>query len=694
MVLSVLMIISAGYAVAQEEEKVINLEEVVVSATKTENPIREVPVRINYLSAIQLKSLPVLNTDEYLQYLPGVNVSRPFGIFSSKSTVTMRGLDGKEQGRVLVMLDGIPINKADGGSVNWNLIYTGDIAAIEVVKGPGSSLYGGNAMGGSVNVISRKPYKKLAGDVSLKYGTYHTLGGDLKLSGRVNDSLQKGFYWSLFSHYLQSDGYITQSEADQAGNPYIVKSNIEEWNNGIKVGYDISEGNTVQLDFIYFNDRQGTGEQVYQEEGNTTDHDTYHIRANYAGKKGLWNWNGNIFYLNEHYRKVNEYMKDDYTWYDVLSIRTDLGGLFTVSRSLGEKQKLTAGADLKQGGVDAQDVYYTSTDVVYNRGKMNTLGVFAQDEISFLDDRFRVVAGIRYDHTRYFDGAFYIQDPSSETAFMDQYMDSTLDNATWQALSPRLSVQYNISPQSRLYASYARGFRPSVLDDLCRSGRVRGGFKMANPELGPENLDNFEIGGDLKVKEKVLLTASLYYSLGHNFIYYVNSGDSIDMGYGPRPIYVPENIAGVQIYGAEAEAVWYVAEGVRLIANYAYAHSTISEYDPDQSANPVDITGNYLIDVPMHMASFQANWYNRIVNVSLAGKFTGKRWVNDLNVYDDIVGADRYPAYFTLDGQIWKDFQHFYGSLDIQNILDVKYYDSKGAVCPGRFITLTAGYRF
>jgi iron complex outermembrane receptor protein len=549
-------------------------------------------------------------------------------------------------------------------------------------------------MGGSVNVISRKPQKKFSGDFDLKYGTYNTIGGDITLSGRLNDSIEKGFYWSLFSHYLQSDGYITQSEADQAANPYIVKSNMMEWNNGAKVGYDFSPGNSLELDFIYFNDRQGTGEVVYQDEGNTTDHDTYHVRANYKGEKGLYAWNGSLFYLNEHYKRVNEFMKDDYTWYDVLSVRTDLGGLFTVSRTLGEAQKLTAGADIKQGGVDAQDVYYTSTDVVYNKGKMNTIGVFAQDEVSFLQDRIRLIGALRYDHARYFDGAFYIEDPSGETAFMDQYIDSTLNEATWQAVSPKLSVQYNTGGNSRVYASYARGFRPSVLDDLCRSGRVRGGFKVANPELGPEYLDNFEIGGDLGLKDKVLFSASLYYSIGHDFIYYVNSGDSIDMGFGNRPIYVPENIAGVQIYGAEAEVSWNIAEGVRLVANYAYAHSTISEYDPATSANPVDITGNFLIEVPAHMAAIQASWYNRIVNVSLAGKFTGKRWVNDLNQYDEVVGAAQYPAYFTLDGQVWKDFRHFHLSLDIQNILDTEYYDSKGAVCPGRFITLTAGYRF
>lgn len=696
--LAFLFLVMAWNEVLSQEADTVSseydLDEVVISATKTENQIIDIPVRINLVNSFRVKALPVQFTDEYLQYLPGVNVSRPFGIFSSKSTVTMRGLDGKEQGRVLVLLDGIPVNKADGGSVNWNLINTGDIERIEVVKGPGSSIYGGNAMGGSVNVITRKPKSKISGLAGFQYGTYNTFGGRLALSGRLNDSVAKGFYWGVSGRYLQSDGYITQSEADQAANPYIVKSNMKEWCGGIKLGYDLKPDNFIEIDLIRFNDRQGNGEQVYQPEGNTTDHDTYHFRGKYHGQGKSDSWNASLFYFNEHYKKVNEYLKDDYTLYDVLSKRIDLGGLFSYTYRFPQHHQLTAGSDLKQGSVDAQDVYYTSTDIVYNQGKMNTLGIFVQDEMSYFSDRFKLIAALRYDYAHYFDGGFYIETPSGETSFMTSYVDSVQATYNWNALSPKLSMQYLFKSDRRIYASYARGFRPSVLDDLCRSGRVRGGFKVANSELGPETLDNFEIGGDLALPFRLMFSASAYYSIGQDFIYYVNSGDSIDMGFGDRPIYIPTNITGVEIYGLELEANYDLFAGFRLMANYAYAHSTISDYEPEDPESQMDLTGKYLIDVPAHMASLTATYMNRIVNASLAVKYSGKRWVNDQNIYDEVVGDDQYPAYTTVDAKIWRDFRHFYLSLLAQNIFDVKYYDSKGAVCPGRFITLEAGVKF
>ncbi|MBP6871429.1 MAG: TonB-dependent receptor [Bacteroidales bacterium] len=670
------------------------LDEVVISATKTDNTIRDIPARINLLTGYQIKAMPVQYPDEYLQFVPGVYVSRPFGIFSSKSTVTMRGLDGKEQGRVLVMLDGIPVNKADGGSVNWNLVATGDIERIEVVKGPGSSIYGGNAMGGSINVITRKPQKKISGYAGLEYGTYNTIGGRLQLAGRLNDSIGSGFYWGLNGRYLQSDGYITQSEADQAANPYIVKSNMKEWSGGIKLGYEWKKSRFIEIDLLTFDDRQGTGEVVFQDEGNTTDHDTYHFRGRYHGENEKSEWNASLFYFNEHYKRVNEFIKDDYTLYDVLSIRKDAGGMFNYSRKFSARHRLTAGLDAKQGSVDAKDIYYTSTDIVYNLGKINTVGIFAQDEFSFGDDKFKIIAALRYDYASYFDGAFFVETPTAETYFIMPYVDSSQTEFTWHALSPKLSARYSINADNRVYLSYARGFRPSVLDDLCRSGRIRGGFKIANPELEPEVLDNFEAGGDFLLPGRILLSTSAYFSMGKDFIYYVNSGDSIDMGFGPRPIYLPQNITGVNIFGLELELTYDILPGLRLVANYSHNHSEISAFKPGDNAGQPDLEGKFLVDVPADMANFSVYWMNRIINASLAAKYNGKRWVNDQNVFDEIVGDDRYPAYFTLDARLWKEYRKLAGSITVQNILDTKFYDSKGAVCPGRFITVEVGVKF
>lgn len=668
-------------------------EEIVITATKTENYINNIPTRINLISPRQIESLPAQTTDDLLNYIPGVNINRSFGIYSHSATVTMRGLNGQEQARVLVMIDGIPTNKSDGGSVNWNLLNTGQIERIEVVKGPGSSLYGGNAMGGAINIITKKPTKLFAGKASIDYGTYNTMRGQIYLSGRLSENSKKGFYWNINSFYRQSDGYISASKADQQVNPYIVKSNLTEWGTSAKIGYDLNNNNGFELSLLYYDDDRGKGEKIYQPEGNNREHDSYHIKAKYFGEKNRLKWNVSLFYLNEDYKRISEWLKDDYTFYKVLSKRLDLGALSSLSYNL-KNQIITSGIDIKQGSVNALDEYYTSSDVVYNKGKMNTLGLFIQDEINLLDEKLKVIAGLRYDYAIFFDGGFEIENPTSETTFMLAYHNNNLSEDYWSAFSPKLSIQYKFNNNYRIYGSYAKGFRPAVLDDMCRSGRIKGGFKVSDPSLQPEYINNFEIGADARFYNRLRTSISTYYSLGNDFMYYVNTGDSINLSYGLRPIIKASNISEVEIFGMELEINYLFTDYIILNANYAYAHSQIKDYKPLSTDDAIDLNNKYLSGTPMHMGSISINWQNKIIRTSISAKYTGNRWVNDVNKIDDIVLDNKYPAYTTINLKLSKNIKTMFLNLNIQNILDKKFYDKKGAVCPGRFITLELGINF
>ena len=95
----------------------------------------------------------------------------------------MRGLPANDQSRTLVMLDGVPLNKSDEGSVNWNMINKNNIEQINIIKGPGSAKHGSGAMGGVIELISKKPTKKLEGNVLVDYGTYNTLSSNIDLAG-------------------------------------------------------------------------------------------------------------------------------------------------------------------------------------------------------------------------------------------------------------------------------------------------------------------------------------------------------------------------------------------------------------------------------------------------------------------------------------------------------------------------------
>jgi len=674
----------------------INMDEFVITATRTDNRMLNTPVRVNLISPKMLNSVPMQNIDEVLKYAPGINYSRPFGIFSTKGIVTMRGMSGKEQGRVLVLVDGVPINKSDGGTVDWNMIDMNSVQKIEITKGAGSAVYGGNAMGGIINFITKTPDKKLFLNASLEYGTFNTLGGRLNTGGKINlKQPANSWYWQANLSAKKSDGYITQSDVDVKANPYIVKSNMQEAGLNFKTGFSFSDKHNLEATVNYYNDRRGTGEKVYQPDGNTTDHDSYGLILNYRGNLKKFKLNSSIYSLSENYKKVNEYLKDDYTWYDVLSTRRDFGLSSSISTDFLQNQVLTAGLDFKNGSVDAYDKYFTSTDIVYNKGKMNTYALFAQDEVKLLHEKIRLIAGIRFDVATFYDGSFYIETPSMETEFMYGYQDPNMPSQTWNALSPRLSAQYKWSESTRLYVMYSRGFRPSVLDDLCRSGRIKGGFKLANPSVQPEYLNNYETGIDIKPNAKSTFATSVYYSRGTDFQYYVSNGQTIDMGFGDRPIFIRANISDVEMYGLEAEFRYDITKSLSFFTNYAYTHSTIIEYNKIAGNDTIELSGKFLTDVPEHIFTAGANYSNPFVNSSLLVRYTSSMYINDQNTWDEILLSDKYPAYTTIDLKLWRTIkEHYKISLNVQNLLDVKFYDSKYAVCPGRFITAEFAINF
>ncbi|RLA92715.1 MAG: TonB-dependent receptor, partial [Deltaproteobacteria bacterium] len=141
---------------AKEMEEEVELEEVVVTATRHETPVEEVPASVTVITREQIEASSGMRVDDILRKYAGIDVRRPSGFLSHSATVSMRGM-GSMPGRTLVLLDGIPLNKADTGTVNWDLLRAEDIERIEIVRGPASALYGSNAMGGVINIITRKP---------------------------------------------------------------------------------------------------------------------------------------------------------------------------------------------------------------------------------------------------------------------------------------------------------------------------------------------------------------------------------------------------------------------------------------------------------------------------------------------------------------------------------------------------------
>lgn len=173
---------------------------VVVTATRSEAEVDKTPLSATVITSQEIAARPVQNLDQQLTLTEGLYVQRTQGFSATDSNVYLRGFRGSS--RTLVLLDGQPLNDAFADSVNWTGLPTGQVDSIEVVRGPFSSLYGGNALGGVINIRTR-PIDRRALDVSGEYGTYNSH----RVTALYSDRFMSRLGVSAGFERFETDGY-------------------------------------------------------------------------------------------------------------------------------------------------------------------------------------------------------------------------------------------------------------------------------------------------------------------------------------------------------------------------------------------------------------------------------------------------------------------------------------------------------
>lgn len=649
----------------QLQPTIYSSDEVVITASRSNEAIKKIPARVSLITRKEIEASPYNKIEDVLKYVSGVNVFSPGGMYSMRPVVTLRGLGGDEQGRTLILVDGVPLNKGDTGGVNWSRLNPDDVERIEVFHGPGSSIYGNNAMGGVINIITRKPTKPVEGGARISYGTYNTL----MTSANIGGYYQNGMYFRISGMYNTSDGYNDLPVEFREDPDYSVARFLDEYNFSTKVGWSIDPLLSIELQYDLFRNKKGEGEKIVAPDGEYRHFNTDFLGLRMNGNTGKFSYNLNLYYQYEYYFKLDERMRGgDYARFDVKSDRIDKGITAHFTNQLTISNKLVYGADARFGSVNGGDYYVTSPDSVVNKGKMDNYALFVQDEQKLLDDKITLTFGLRYDNTRFHDGD-YITTDGSWTCILPELTDHE-----WDAVSPRAGISYSPNNDLRFYASWSKGFRASILDDLCRSGWMWVGPKIANPELGPETIHNYEIGGDVTIGNRIKLAPSVFYSKGKDFLYYVATGDSL---WGKRPVYQRQNITGVDIYGLELQSSFQVSGNLNLFANYIFNVSEIGAFDK----NP-ELEGKTLKYTPRHQAKAGAMWSPEQFDLSLAAVYKSKQYTSDNN-------SKYVDPYLTFDAKISKRIgEKLTTWAEVLDIADNQHNDSEYYLSPGRRINI------
>ncbi len=642
----------------KKEEEVIKLEEVVVTATRRQTPLKDIPACVTVITREELEASSGMRVDDILRKYAGIDIRRPSGFLSHSATVSLRGM-GEMPGRTLILLDGIPMNKSDTGNANWDLFDVEDIERIEVVRGPASALYGSSAMGGVINIITRKPEEK---PINLKlksrYGSWRTWGTEGTIDGK---SGKLGYYLSY--NHLESDGYNPTPAEDRS--PYDIKRDLEEDHLWTKFTYDLTDRSALSLGYIHFEDERGEGEKIYHPDGVFRSWDTDGVNLTYKGSWDSFDWVVKGFYNEEDYFWNRERLRRGrYTRYVVDVKRKDAGVTVQNSFPLLSWGILTLGFDYKYGSVDGKDDYKTEIKIVKNEGKQRTFSFFFNDEMK-IKEKLIFHLGGRYDWTESYDGSFY---DSSGFLTSRDYKDKS-----WDEFSPRLGILYRLNEFTSLRASIGKAFRAPILDDLYRSGIFRGKIYAASPELDPEKLLTYELGIDHYFTEKFWVRLSSYYTDAEDFFYPIRIG--IDPGTS-RDLYQRKNVGEVEIYGVELESNYQIDSCWSTFFNLTWNKSEIEEFSPDKT-----LEGKDLEYTPRVKCNFGISFsHPRICKVQVVGRYVDE-------MYADPENEDRLDDFFTVDLKLSRKIGK-YGefSLDIMNLFDEDYEEYPESEAPGRVI--------
>ncbi len=232
-----------GQEISVQKDSVLiqDLDEVIVTATRTVRQLSSVPLPVTLISKKQLQKTGVIRLDEILNEQTGIIT------VADQSGFNGIQIQGISSDYVMILIDGVPLVGRSSGNFDLSRLAVGNIKQIEIVKGPSSSLYGSEALGGVVNIITETPKDaSLAGDLSYRFASFNTHDANIHIKQKLNK-----LGYSFFANTLQSDGYDLRPDVQgQTVNPF------ENYTFNGQLFYDFSDQLKMFVSGRYYTENQ------------------------------------------------------------------------------------------------------------------------------------------------------------------------------------------------------------------------------------------------------------------------------------------------------------------------------------------------------------------------------------------------------------------------------------------------------
>lgn len=493
------------------------LDEVVVTGTRTPKLLKDSPVLTRVITASDIKKSDATNISDLLQTeLPGIEFSYSM---NQQVSLNMQGFGGNA---ILFLVDGERIAGETLDNVDFSRLNLNDAGKVEIVKGASSSLYGSDAVGGVVNIISRESSEPWTLNINARYGEHNEQRYGLNYCFNIGK-----FSNSLSAQYTHIDSYNMKNEGDYdrfyGGGTYNIKDRLTfRVNDKLKfigrVGYFFRERNSSE-----------------------TTHDRYRDLS--SGLKGIYDFS-KATNLELSY-SFDQYDKSDYMLVTRKDIRdysnTQNIGKAILNHTFAGKHILTVGGDVMRD-------YLMTYQFIDNGSKTQyTADGFAQIDLNF-HKNLNIILGGRYDY---------------------------FSESDMQHFSPRVNAMYKLKRFS-FRGSYAGGFRAPTLKEMYMDFDMAGIFMIyGNKDLKPESSNNFQLSAEYT---KGLFNATLggFCNLVDNRITTVWNKAMNGMLY--------TNIGKMTISGIDANVSWRSTWGLGARASYVYTHEHVKKGEPYTSS--------------------------------------------------------------------------------------------------------------
>lgn len=529
------------------------LDEYVVTAARTETKLVDTPANVTVVDASKIEEGRYSDVSEVLKDVPGAVVIDD-GTGATAKHITLNGDD-----RVLIMVDGRRLNLDMGsgfGNAGVDMNMLPDVSLIErieVVKGHGGSLYGSDAVGGVINIITKKADHDF-GKVSAGFGSNQAR--DIKAmysfkEGKTGVTVAASKYKQVYYKY--------KDVADDATKRWPGDSSFETEKISLKVAQELTADSNLEIGYDH-GKMEGTslsyiGSYSYTETDKTTD--------NFYAKYDWLLKNQDSGYIQVYNNNLDyKAITSPVSHYKEKTIGIDAQQAFTIS----DTNKLVIGSSWRKSDVDNKGMYDESVD---------NLAIFVNDQWEFAPT-WTLNAGARLDHHSIF---------GNETT-MSAGLNKKLDD------------------NSHIYANWGQVFRAPTTDDLYTYWPASGnyGFGKGNPNLKPEKGDTWTIGYGNIINEKTNINISYFQS---------DLEDAIDWVTVGKDSYV-ENVSEQEKRGIELSISHELNNNLDVEASYTYARVKNNNNDGKGFVRDLNaIPNTYRLGLRYHDIKWNADLFLR-----------------------------------------------------------------------------------